>query len=107
MNKFDHDSLIAFGKVAKDNNPAFDDFAELAKTNPEKFEAICGDLADQLNVNLAKQWSNQKMMDWQSIETADKGQLCGPVLLLGYFNSHGHWRTLRGRWYSKELIEDE
>lgn len=39
---------------------------------------------------------------WQPIETAPKDR----TLLLGYFNSHGKWRTLRGQWFSQESIED-
>lgn len=41
---------------------------------------------------------------WQSIETAPKD---GRTMLVGYFNSNGKWRTMRGRWYSQETIEDE
>lgn len=41
---------------------------------------------------------------WQPIETAPK---TGRTILLGYYNSHGNWRTLRGQWYSKELIAEE
>lgn len=41
---------------------------------------------------------------WQPIETAPKD---GRTLLLGYANSHGRWRTLRGQWFSREVINDE
>jgi len=41
---------------------------------------------------------------WQPIETAPKD---GRTLLLGYFNSAGKWRTMRGQWYSQAMIEDE
>ncbi len=41
---------------------------------------------------------------WQPIETAPKD---GRTLLLGYFNSHGKWRTMRGRWYSLDTIVEE
>lgn len=41
---------------------------------------------------------------WQPIESAPKD---GRILLLGYFNSHGNWRTIRGRWYSQEQIDEE
>lgn len=38
---------------------------------------------------------------WQPIETAPKN---GCTLLLGYWNSHGNWLTLRGQWFSEEVI---
>lgn len=41
---------------------------------------------------------------WQPIETAPK---TGRTILLGYRNSHGNWRTLRGQWFSKEMIEQD
>ena len=41
---------------------------------------------------------------WQPISTAPKD---GRTLLLGYFNSHGKWRTMRGRWYSLDTIVEE
>lgn len=28
-------------------------------------------------------------------------------MLVGYFNSNGKWRTMRGRWYSQDTIEEE
>ena len=40
---------------------------------------------------------------WQPMETAPKD---GRTLLLGYFNSHGKWRTLRGRWMSEDYIAE-
>jgi hypothetical protein len=41
---------------------------------------------------------------WQPIASAPRD---GRTLLLGYVNSCGRWRTLRGQWYSQSLIEDE
>ncbi|WP_173011188.1 hypothetical protein [Achromobacter xylosoxidans] len=38
---------------------------------------------------------------WQPIESAPK---TGCTLLLGYWNSHGKWRTVRGQWISAEYI---
>lgn len=40
---------------------------------------------------------------WQPIETAPKD---GRTLLLGYFNSAGKWRTLRGQWMSQNYIDE-
>jgi len=40
---------------------------------------------------------------WQPIETAPKD---GRTLLLGYRNSHGNWRTVRGQWMSEDYIEE-
>lgn len=41
-------------------------------------------------------------MEWQPIETASKNR----TLLLGYKNSLGKWRTTRGCWFTKELLEE-
>lgn len=40
--------------------------------------------------------------EWQPIETAPK---TGRTLLLGYLNSAGKWRTVRGQWMSANYIE--
>ncbi|WP_231586667.1 DUF551 domain-containing protein [Cupriavidus basilensis] len=40
---------------------------------------------------------------WLSIETAPKD---GRTLLLGYLNSHGKWRTVRGQWMSEDYIAE-
>lgn len=43
-------------------------------------------------------------MVWQPIETAPK---TGQTILLGYKNSFGKWRTMRGQWFSQAQIDDE
>jgi hypothetical protein len=42
-------------------------------------------------------------MTWQPIETAPK---TGRTLLLGYFNTHGKWRTMRGQWLSPAEVNE-
>ena len=42
-------------------------------------------------------------MTWQPIETAPRD---GRTLLLGYFNSRGKWRTMRGQWMSEDYIAE-
>jgi hypothetical protein len=41
---------------------------------------------------------------WRPINTAPQD---GRSMLLGHLNPAGNWRTLRGRWFSKEQIEQE
>ena len=40
---------------------------------------------------------------WKPIETAPRDKW----LLLGYFNSLGKWRTVRGNWFSADEIADQ
>lgn len=40
---------------------------------------------------------------WMPIESAPKDK----VLLLGYFNESGKWRTVRGEWFCQEEIDDQ
>ncbi len=44
------------------------------------------------------------MSEWMDIDSAP---INGVSVLLGYFNSAGNWRTLRGRWFTKERIDYE
>ncbi len=39
---------------------------------------------------------------WLPIESAPKDK----TILLGYRNTHGNWRTLRGEWFSREEIDE-
>ncbi|MFY3433945.1 hypothetical protein ACOTI9_14960 [Achromobacter mucicolens] len=41
--------------------------------------------------------------EWKPIESAPK---TGRKLLLGYWNSHGKWRTVRGQWVSADHIAE-
>ena len=40
---------------------------------------------------------------WRDIESAPKD---GRVVLLGKFNSHNKWRTMRGQWFSADAIAE-
>lgn len=42
-------------------------------------------------------------MEWKTIDSAPKD---GKTIILGYLNSHGKWRTMRGQWFTKECIDD-
>jgi hypothetical protein len=46
----------------------------------------------------------QPVGEWQSIESAPK---TGRTILLGYYNVLGNWRTLRGQWFTKEMIDTD
>ncbi|KKB61126.1 hypothetical protein WM40_24970 [Robbsia andropogonis] len=45
----------------------------------------------------------EQIPKWQPIETAPKDTI---ARLLGYRNDLGNWRTVRGRYYSQEEIDD-
>lgn len=53
----------------------------------------------------AQQWLDgaEPASPWLPIESAPRD---GRTLLLGYFNSLGNWRTLRGQWFSQDEIDD-
>ena len=59
----------------------------------------CSDIADALQA-----MERVPMTEWQPIDTAPKD---GRTLLLGYFNSHKKWRTMRGQWFSQDVINEE
>lgn len=40
---------------------------------------------------------------WRDVESAPKD---GRVVLLGKFNSHNKWRTMRGQWFSADAIAE-
>lgn len=71
----------------------FADRAEEFSTRADMRPLIYGDTAS----------AGSALDAWCSIESAPKD---GRTILLGYFNSHGNWRTLRGQWFTKEHIED-
>lgn len=48
-------------------------------------------------------WVDETAPAWRPIETAPKN---GRTLLLGKFNSHGKWRTMRGQWMSENYIAE-
>ncbi|MFM0270149.1 hypothetical protein PQQ59_06160 [Paraburkholderia aspalathi] len=47
--------------------------------------------------------ADERKMEWLPIETAPK---TGRTVLLGYPNSAGKWRTVRGQWMSEAYIAD-
>lgn len=66
------------------------------------FNAQLQDENNELRAQLAS--SEQQVGEWQPIETAPK---TGRTILLGYTNSLGNWRTMRGQWFSREVIDEE
>jgi hypothetical protein len=47
--------------------------------------------------------AQQAAAGWQPISEAPKD---GRTVLLGYFNSRGKWRTMRGQWMSEDYIAE-
>jgi len=45
----------------------------------------------------------QPQPGWRDVESAPKD---GRVVLLGKFNSHNKWRTMRGQWFSADAIAE-
>ncbi len=52
---------------------------------------------------LAAQPAEPVQPGWRDIESAPKD---GRVVLLGKFNSHNKWRTMRGQWFSADAIAE-
>jgi hypothetical protein len=71
------------------------DFRYIVAASPAKVSALLDEI-DRLRAELQPR-------RWQVIETAPKD---GRTLLLGYFNSHGKWRTVRGQWMSEDYIAE-
>ena len=63
------------------------------------------DFASYEIANMLDAWQARAALqpDWKPIETAPKN---GHTLLLGYFNSNGNWRTMRGQWISQDYIDN-
>lgn len=85
----------------------------IALTHDEILKVLCDNapLSDDQRAALVSLVSadkrGQELWDcatrWQPIETAPQD---GRTVLLGYANSHGRWRTLRGQWMSQEFIDE-
>jgi len=73
--------------------------------NLKGWHEVCHDYDGAGNTALRYRASTPTTTDvvlgWQPIETAPKD---GRTLLLGYHNRSGKWRTVRGQWYSNEMI---
>jgi len=64
-----------------------------------------GEYASRITRVMLDAWQARAALqpDWEPIETAPKN---GHTLLLGYFNSNGNWRTMRGQWISQDYIDN-
>lgn len=67
----------------------------------------CGARVEATSLGEAeKRWNqrSRRAVPWLGIESAPKD---GTAVLLGYFNSFGKWRTLRGRYVPQSEIDHE
>jgi|GEM_PF-3018392 len=59
--------------------------------------------AEQIRKQEAEISRLREFGQWQPIDTAPKD---GRTVLLGYFNAHDKWRTLRAQWMTQEEIDE-
>lgn len=86
-------------KIMGDDRPPVVDEQFIEVATPT---AVVG-LIDALDSQTAEIARLKAAQAWQPIETAPKD---GRTLLLGYYNSHGNWRTMRGQWMSETYIAE-
>lgn len=80
-------------------------FEKWARHKADLRKGSAGEYVDIFARVMLDAWQARASMqpDWKPIETAPKN---GRTLLLGYFNSLGNWRTVRGQWMSQEYIDE-
>lgn len=84
--------------------PAWAPDNTLARTgNTEKEQAMWFGGMEQAQVNAQDNAAIRGGADWLPIESAPQ---TGRTLLLGYWNSLGKWRTVRGQWMSLDHIAE-
>lgn len=84
--------------------PAWAPDNTLARTgNTEKEQAMWFGGMEQAQANAQDNAAIRGGADWLPIESAPQ---TGRTLLLGYWNSLGKWRTVRGQWMSLDHIAE-